>query len=128
GASLSAIAGRDEITIRLGVLRKFLPEALELMAQMVLQPTFPDEEVERERKQLIAELKQNRSDPEYLADAQFRHEIHAGTPYGHPVEGTETSLNAIAPEECRSFHADHFIAGNAFFVAAGDTTSGELVH
>jgi len=120
GAVLDAGAGRDEITVRLGVLTKFLPKGLDLMADVVLRPTFPADEVTRERKQAIAALKQSQADPAYLAAVQLRREIHGSGPYGAEVDGTEETLRRIRREGCVAFHREHFTAGNAFFVAAGD--------
>lgn len=127
GAVLDAGAGRDEITVRLGVLTRFLPQALEIMADVVLRPTFPSDELSRERRQSIASLKQSQSDPNYLAAIQFRRELFRGNPYGTEVEGTEESLKSIRREDCVRFHQQHFTPGNAFFVAAGDVNPDALL-
>ncbi|MDB5033524.1 MAG: family peptidase [Chlorobi bacterium] len=127
GASLDASAGRDETTIGLGVLSGFLPRALSIMADVVLRPTFPADEVQRERKQSIAALKQHRSDPAYLASVQFRREIHGDAPYGREIDGNEDSLRKINRAECSRYHQTYFTAGNAFFVAAGDVQVPEFL-
>ncbi len=127
GASLDASAGRDETTVALGVLSTFLPESLELMADVVLRPRFDASEVQRERKQGIAALKQNRSDPAYLAAVQFRREIYGTGPYGSEIDGTEESLKRIGREECKRFHARHYTAGNSLFVVAGDVHAEAFV-
>lgn len=127
GATLDAGAGRDETTVGLGVLKSFLPRALDLMADVVLRPTFPADEVQRERKQAIAALKQNRSDPSYLAAVQFRREIYGGGPYGSEVDGNEESLKRITRNDCARYHTTHFTAPNSFFVAAGDVNVEEFV-
>lgn len=127
GASLDATAGRDESTVGLGVLSDYLPQALALMADVVLRPTFPADEVQRERKQAIAALKQNRSDPAYLAAVQFRREIYGNGPYGSEIDGTEETLKKIARDNCIRYHATHYTAGNAFFVAAGDVHSDKFL-
>lgn len=126
GATLDAGAGRDETTVSLGVLTSFLPQALELMADVVLRPTFPADEVQRERKHAVASLKQNRSDPAYLAGVQFRRELYGSGPYGSEIDGTEESLKRITREDCIRFHRAHFTAGNVFFVAAGDVEVPEF--
>lgn len=127
GANIDAGAGRDETTVSLGVLSKYLPQALDLMSDVVLRPTFPKGEVTRERKHTIAALKQNQSDPAYLAAVQFRREIFNGTPYGTEIDGTEASLKKITRDDCARFHKEHFTAGNAFFVVAGDVHPDEFV-
>lgn len=127
GAVLDATAGRDETTIGLGVLSNFLEQALDLMADVLLRPSFAADEVTRERRQAIAALKQNRSDPGYLASVQFRRQIYGDSPYGSEIDGTEESLKKITREECIRFHGQHYTAGNAFFVVAGDVDPEEFV-
>jgi zinc protease len=127
GATLDVGAGRDETTAQLGVLTKFLPQGLDLMADVVLRPTFPQEEIVRERKQAIAGLKQSQSDPSYLASVQFRREIYGDSPYGTEIDGTEESLKRIGRDDCVRFHREHFTAANAFFVAAGDVDTDGFI-
>lgn len=126
GADLDVDASRETITVRLGVLKQYLPQALDLFADMVLRPQFDPEEVERERSQKIAMLLQNRSEPDWLAFAQLRQEIYGDSPYGHPMDGSEETLAHIDADVCRDFHATHFTPGNAFVVAAGDIRGAEL--
>lgn len=127
GATIDVSAGRDDITVKLGVLSRFLPEALDLVADLVLRPTFPADEIARERRHAIASLKQAKSDPSYLASVQFRREAYEGTPYGSEVDGTEESIARIRRSHCIDFHREHFTAGNGFFVVAGDVDLGSLL-
>lgn len=126
GADLDNDAGRETLTIRLGVLKRYLPDTLELLADMLLRPQFDPEEVAREQEQKIASLKQNRSEPDWLASVQLRHEVYGNTPDGFSVEGTEQSLRQIDSKACRDFHATHVTGNNAFIVGAGDIEAEEL--
>jgi zinc protease len=127
GATIDVSAGRDDITIRLSVLTRFLPEALDLLADVVLRPTFPGDEVARERRHAVSSLKQAKADPAYLASVQFRREAYGSSPYGTEVDGTEESLARIRRQHCVDFHRRHFTAGNAFIVAAGDIDSATML-
>ncbi len=127
GAMLDAGAGRDETTVGLGCLSRYLRQGLDLMADVALRPLFAPDEVARERKQAIASLKQNRADASYLASVQFRREVYGASPYGSEIDGTEESLKRITSVECLAHHTAHFTAGNAFFVAAGDIDPAELI-
>lgn len=98
-----------------------------MMADVVLRPTFPNDELDRERRQFIAALKQNQSDPSHLASVEFRRQLYRGTPYGTELEGSEESLKNIRRHDCVGFHQQHFTAGNAFFVAAGDVNPEALL-
>jgi len=127
GAILDAGAGRDEMTVGLGVLSGYLPQALDLMADVALRPHFDAEEVEREKKQAIASIRQSEADPGYLAGVRFRREVFGDSPYGTPLDGTVESMGKIGRDDCVSFHRHHFTAGNAFFVAAGDIRAETLL-
>ena len=127
GATIDVSAGRDDITIKVGVLTRYLPDALDILADLVLRPTFPADEVARERRHAIASLKQAQSDPAYLASVQFRREAYDSTPYGTEVDGTEESIARIRRTDCVAFHRAHFTAGNAFIVAAGDVDAATLL-
>jgi zinc protease len=72
-------------------------------------------------------LKQSQADPSYLASVQFRREVYGSGPYGTEIDGTEESLKRITREHCAAFHREHFRAGGAFFVAAGDVQPEELL-
>lgn len=127
GAVLDAGAGRDEMTVGLGVLSQFLPTALDLMADVALRPRFEREEVDRERKQAIASILQSEADPSYMAAVRFRREVFANAPYGTPLDGTTESLRRIDRDACVAFHERSFTAGNAFLVAAGDIDPDRFV-
>lgn len=126
GADLDADAGRNTTTIRLGVLKRFLPQALDILADMILRPRFEPEEIERERKQKLASLKQSRAEPDWLASEQLRSALYGNSPYGFPVEGDRRGLGRIDRDACRRFQAEHFTRGNALIVAAGDADAQEL--
>ena len=119
GADLGAEAGRDETTLELDVLSRYFAQALPLAEDMVLQPRFYPEEIERERKLKLAAIKQNYSDPDWLASSTLRRSIFGGTPYGHPIEGGEDSIRSITSEACHSFHANQFLPEHGFFILAG---------
>lgn len=127
GATLDAGAGRDEMTVGLGVLSEFLPTALDLMADVALRPRFEKEEIDRERRQAIASIMQSEADPSYLAAVRFRHEVFGDTPYGTPLDGTQESMRRMTREACVAFHQLHFTPANAFIVAAGDIDPEQFV-
>ncbi|MCE2503942.1 MAG: insulinase family protein [Chlorobi bacterium] len=127
GADLGTAAGRDEIRLELGVLSRFFPSAVTLAADMVFRPRFAPEETERERKLKLAIIKQNRSDPDWLAITTLRKLIYGPTPYGHPIDGDERSVRSITTKDCQTFHAATFVPDNGFFVLAGNMREKEAI-
>lgn len=126
GANLGVEASRDVIRLELDTLTRFLPEAIPLAADMVLRPLFDPDELKRERKQKLSTLKQNRSEPDWLAATALRRTLYGSNPYGHPIEGEKDSVARITIEDCKNFHHQQIIPAHAMFIVAGDVTVDEI--
>jgi len=126
GASLDASAGSDFTTISLSVLKKDVRTGLELFADVLLNPIFPENEVDRVRERVKGFLKQQEEDPSFLADRAFRKEVFGKHPYGRLVEGSVVTLDTIRREYLISFHAEHFVPNNSILSVSGDLTADEL--
>ena len=127
GADIGMEAGRDAMAAQLDILTQFLPEGLPMMGDMLLRPRFEDEEVDRERKQRRAILKQNHSDSDWLAGATLRRALYGTSPYGHPIDGIKESIGKIGINECRGFHGHYILSGHPFIIAAGDLQPDSLI-
>lgn len=126
GASLGASAGSDYTTITLSVLKKDVEKGFELFSDIILNPIFPREELDRKRELIKGSLKQREEDPSFLADRAFKKEIFGEHPYGRLVEGSIETLSAINREDLIKFHSKYFIPNNAILSVAGDLTPDEL--
>jgi zinc protease len=104
GASLEAGAGRDGLTVSLSVLRKDLTLGLDLMAEVVLSPTFPEPEFKRNVAQIQAAIKRSEEDPETVASRALGRLVYPGHPYGIPVEGTTESLARLTRDDVVGFY------------------------
>src|SRR5690606_31297459 len=125
GGSLSAGAGDDGISVSAGVLTEFLDTALVLMSDVVRNPTFPESELETERRRMLSALQANLGQPQYLAERQFFREIYGDHPYG--AMPSPESVRAITRDDLVAYHATHFRPGNALFVVAGDVRPDDIV-
>ncbi|HEX6589739.1 MAG TPA: pitrilysin family protein [Longimicrobiales bacterium] len=128
GAELTTDAGWDATYANLHVLRPRLDEALELMADVVLHPAFPEDEVERKRAERLAALIQQRDEPRFLASNAFASVLYGRAhPYGISTLGTNESIRALEREELLRTYRAFFRPGHAFMVVAGDVTMSELM-
>ena len=127
GASLSTSSTMDASFVQGGSLKKNFARTLDLLADVALHPTFPTEEIERQRASRLAQLLQAREDPTQLASMIMSAALYgARHPYGFPGIGTEPSLKSISRADMTAFWASSFVPNNAALVVAGDISMTEL--
>lgn len=124
GANLGASASGDWSSVYLTTLTDFLDEGLELMSDVVMNPTFPAEELETETQQRLSALQLERSQPAALAQRAFDEGIYGAHPYGQSP--TVASIEAIDTGDLERFHRQNYRPGNALFVVAGDVDPDEI--
>ncbi|MCB1034007.1 MAG: insulinase family protein, partial [Acidobacteria bacterium] len=126
GGRLSTSAGWNSTYLSASLLSQDLATGLELMAELTLSPSFPEQELERLRRERLAELLQEREDSRTLASRRFAEVVFQGTPYQHPLEGDEESVATITRQEMAGFYRRYLLAGGSFLVAVGDLDPEEL--
>jgi len=129
GASVSLGANLDSAIAAVSALKANLPETLELYADIVLEPTFPEAELERLRAQTLAAIQQEMSQPRTMALRLFPELIYGeGHPYAIPFTGTGTleSVRAMTRDDLVDYHRTWFKPGNATLIVAGDATMAEI--
>lgn len=123
GADLGASSGFDSSAIRLHVPVARLAEALPIMADVAMRPTFPREELERQRQQRLTNLIQARDDPSTIAGLTFARLLYGSTHrYGTAAMGTNETIRAFTVDDLRSFYASAFRPDNATLLVVGDVT------
>lgn len=121
GAAFDAHADWDVAVARLTCSSDRLPDALELFAEVLLEPSFPEREVERLRAERLADLLQQRTEPRGLAEDMFARFLYAPeSRYGRPDGGDEESVRAITRDDVESFWREHYRPGGATLIVAGD--------
>jgi predicted Zn-dependent peptidase len=121
GASLHAEAGWDATSASVEVVNERLEPAMELLAEMVVSPTFPAAEVERLRDERLNDLLQARADPRRRADEAYAETIYApGTAYHRPSGGTRETVGGLDPDRLRRTSRRGLDPACAALVVAGD--------
>ena len=127
GASLTTSSSMDASFVQGGSLKKNFTKTLDLIADVALHPTFPAEEIERQRASRLAQLLQAREDPTQLASMITSAALYGSHhPYGFPGIGTEPSLKSLSRDDMTAFWTSGFVPNNAALVVAGDISMAEL--
>jgi predicted Zn-dependent peptidase len=128
GADLSTTSTFDASMVRLGVPAARLADALGVMADVVLRPTFPAAELDRLRQERLTALLQARDDPASVAPAAFARLLFGSAHrYGTGATGTRTTLEGFTTEDLRAFHAEVFHPANAAVIVTGDVTAAGVL-
>lgn len=121
GASLHAEAGWDALSVGVDVPAERLEPALDLVAEVMESPVFPEPDVERLRDERLNDLLQARADPRRRAEEGFIETVYApGSPYRRPSGGTRDSVATFDAEACRSMHARRFDPNRMTLIVGGD--------
>jgi len=126
GGSLEAGAGSDGAAVTLSVLKKDLALGLDLLAEVLRQPTFPADELARKVTSIQGALRRSEQQPETVAARALGRMIFPGHPYGRPVSGTIESVGRLTREHVTAFYQRHYRPDGANIVAVGDVTVAEI--
>ena len=127
GATLGTNSSMDSSTVTGRSLKKNFAGMLELLADVAQHPSFPAEEIARQRASRLAQLVQQRDSSGALAGRIMARVLYGSQhPYGYSDLGTEASVKAITREDMVAFWKQNFVPNNAALVVAGDISLAEL--
>ena len=128
GASLHAEAGWDALSVGVDVPAARLSAALELVAEVLLRPTFPESEVERLRDERLNDLLQARADPRRRVEEAFVGTIYTPqSPYHRPAGGTRETVEGLTAGALRATYLRTLHPGRATLVVGGDLGGLDVV-
>lgn len=128
GASLSARADLETVTISGNFLSRDSALMIELLADMLQAPRFDAAEIDKLRDRRIDLLRAAKdSDPRQLTPLYGNAFLFAGHPYGRPVDGDETSLASISADDVRAYYEDYIGANRLIIAAVGDFDASDMI-
>jgi zinc protease len=98
---------------------------LAMASDLVQNPAFSPEEIERQRNQMYSALKVGYDDPDYVANMVFERLVYGFHPYGRPNQGTPESIARITRDDLVAYHRAWFVPNNALLAIVGDLTAAE---
>jgi len=125
GGDLDTTVNEDFLVIHGEFLKDHIRTGMEMISDLILHPSFPEDEIEKERYKLIADLENEKSSPDFLAQRRFEKAVF--TPHPYSMYKTQASLQEISRTDLLSIHQKFFEAQNVFLVMAGDITQNEAL-
>lgn len=128
GTQIRASASREFATISTETLTSHWQSALEILADVAQNPTFPQQEFERVCSERLTDLSRIPDSPQAIAGRASQAILFgAGTRYGHPLSGTEASVKAFTRDDLASHHAARYTPEGATLILVGDITRSDAI-
>lgn len=126
GADIGTSAGADTSVIGFNGLAELSSDLLKLVAELAQQASFPEEEFERERRQMIEGLRIARTTPSFLANERMRSVLFGTHPYAI-IAPTEAQVKEYHLAQLADFYRTHYRPGNALLIVVGDFSSPQMM-
>jgi len=127
GANISFNASTKNIWFRGRSLVEDLPMVIEVLADCLLNPSFPNEYVERLRGQLLTALAIRDQDTANVAALEFDRSLFPNHPYGTPVDGFKETIAAITREDLVQYHQRYFGTSKVIFAVSGALPANQMI-
>jgi len=127
GGYMNAFTAQDMVAFHATVLDTHVSRALNLLADLILNPEFPLAEIERERDVILEEINATQDDPVYLAHDAVIRTLWKDDPISLPIGGTPETLSSFTRDTLVRYAKDHFTGRNMVFIAAGNLQHDDMV-
>src|SRR5436190_3605955 len=126
GGHLDAYTTHEMTGFAMKVVDTEMARGFELLADMLLNPKFDEEDLAREQKVIIEEMKMIEDTPDELLTELFHAAYFPDHSLGRPIEGTEQTVSSFDHTTTASFHRQNFAPNNLVIAAAGNVTHNQL--
>ena len=127
GGNLDAFTTHEMTGFAIKVADKSLPQALDLLTDLLANPRFDQTDLDREQKVILEEMKMVEDTPDELLGELFNAAYFPEHPLGRPIEGTEETVSSFDQNKLQSFHVREFSPANLVVAAAGNVEHERLV-
>jgi zinc protease len=127
GGSITAGSGRNTYYVSLSLLRDDIDKGLELLADVLTNPSFPEAEIEKQRQDTLLAIRRLDESWEQEVERVFRRSFYEGHPYGRDILGTAAAVSRMGREEIRGFYRGVVLPTNAVIAVFGDIDPDAVV-
>jgi predicted Zn-dependent peptidase len=127
GGNLDAFTAKELVSFNTKVLDEHVPLAFDVLSDLVLNPVFRREAIEKEKGVILEEIKMEADNPEYLVHEIFSSNFWMGHPLGKPILGTKTTVERFDRPMIADYYEKHYTPSNMYITAAGRLEHDRLV-
>ncbi len=127
GGNLDAFTAKELVCYNTKVLDEHLPQAFDVLADLVLHPLFREEDIEKEKGVILEELKMDEDNPDYLVHEIFSSNFWKDHPLGKPILGNKETVRKFQQDTVRSYYGNMYTPANTVITAAGHLTHTSMV-
>jgi predicted Zn-dependent peptidase len=127
GGGLDAFTSKELVSYNVKVLDEHLPEAFDVVADLVRNPLFQKQDIEKEKGVILEELKMEVDNPEYLLHEIFSSNFWKGHALGRPILGTKQTIRSFNEDSVHRFYGEFYRPSNILITAAGNLKHDQLL-
>src|SRR5579871_4613837 len=127
GGGLDAFTSKELVSYNVKVLDEHLPEAFDVVSDLVRNPLFEKDDVEKEKGVILEELKMEVDNPEYLIHEIFSSNFWKGHALGRPILGTKQTIRGFNRDKVERYYRQFYTPSNILITAAGSLKHRDLV-
>src|SRR4051794_25324329 len=120
GGQLDAFTAKEYASYYIKVLDEHLPTAVDLLSDIVMNPNFDGEDLDKEKKVILEEIKMVEDTPDDLVHELFTQHFWEGHALGRPILGSKETVESFNPEILRQYFGTAYVASNLIVSAAGN--------
>jgi predicted Zn-dependent peptidase len=127
GGNLDAFTAKEMVSFNAKVVDEHLPLVFDILSDLVLNPLFRDEDIEKEKGVVLEELKMEADNPEYLVHEVFSGSFWKDHALGKPILGTRETVKRFSREKIDGYHRRFYAPSNMIITAAGNLSHSRLL-
>ena len=126
GSNVSTYASADYSGLYTQFMKENTETLLSVVKEIILSPTFPDEEIQKRKQRWIAEIDQAKESPRSVIGSYFNKNIFGDSPYGNPGSGTKAGIESISFEKVKDFYNTNYRPESSAIAVVGDFNSSDM--
>jgi zinc protease len=127
GGAIETDGSFERIVVSIGVLKKDLDLGLDLLSDLLINPIFPQDYVEKEKERTLSEIASAKDRPQVIAGWAFNELVYKDHPLHRPSHGYPETVERLTRDDLLDFHKRYFVPNNAILSIVGDFRIAELL-